>query len=464
MSSQRFSFPFAPFPFSFSSSGAGKTSFSLQSLIPYFTPLFSASPPTLLVFLSHSQTTEHNRRLILKRAQEWKIQSYIYEGGLLNPDFLASLELTKQERGQEENSQQLNAMAENDLKNNDNNNNNDNNDDDNNEITGLTLTSIPANVSVDNDNESASDEGGEGEKGEDEELGDDDHCKRFIKKIIHGCERTNNRAAKSAVIGGSDEDIEGSGEEELPYQRHPRRRKWKANLASLNRWSKYFQLKDKPYVKHAGFIASDPRFAKLNGENRTRRMGKVTTTVPRMLGGVLTRAAAKKKEEEEEQNQRKRKESDDESEDVPDGATGPKRRRENVATTPDRNDQEEEKEGEEKEKTNATSIKAASQSSERIKEGRLDGSSSTKKDDDPFTAIAAAEDVSATADVAKQRIKQSLQNEPIKPDSVVFPSGTLFLVDDFQVKRKKKRLFSALSTLWTTLWTTLWATLWATTL
>merc|ERR1712228_556611 len=62
---------------------------------------FASTPPTMLIFLSHSTTTEYTRQLVRKRAQEWNVECHIYEGGLLNPDFLASLEKTKRERGNE---------------------------------------------------------------------------------------------------------------------------------------------------------------------------------------------------------------------------------------------------------------------------------------------------------------------------------------------------------------------------
>merc|ERR1739842_187898 len=115
----------------------------------------------MLVFLSHSTTTEYTRQLARKRAREWNVECHIYEGGLLNADFLQSLDKTKRERGNERSLNTAATPGNNEDENDDENDEvvvDDDDDDDNDDNDGIgdkkaTVTSLLAAAAEEKRNE-----------------------------------------------------------------------------------------------------------------------------------------------------------------------------------------------------------------------------------------------------------------------------------------------------------------------
>ena len=411
----------------------------------------------MLVFLSHSTTTEYTRRLVRQRAQEWNVECHIYEGGLLNPDFLASLEKTKRERGNER--KVTTTIDDDDVATTDNNRRH--------EDEKREEGSPPQRQRQQHQQQRRN---GDDDDDDDDDY-DDDHCKEFIKGVIYGCKRPLTKDIVDDTTDDDDEDDNDGATATAAQQRRlpPRSRRLRRQRpGALNKWTKYLRLADKGYMKHAGFIASDPDFV------NDQEAGKKERSPPpgkSLLGGVSTRASTRRKREEEEEEKeaaiKKKKEKgeedgkkkEEEGEEEENGKVEVEKGGQPVRGGEEREkgEEKEEEEEEEEEEANMRLEKKAERSQEEEEavapeegeeggvvdiKGRATSSEEEKKarqrpenNDDGVITV---------DDVAEQRINQSIKREKTKSNSVVFPAGAILLVDDFEVIDERDSLVTSM--------------------
>ena len=386
----------------------------------------------MLIFLSHSTTTEYTRQLVRKRAQEWNVECHIYEGGLLNPDFLASLEKTKRERGNERK---------------------------------VTTTIDDDDIAADDHHDGAEQQQQQQQQRQQrqqrqqqqqEEIDyDDDHCKEFIKGVIYGCKRPLTKDIIDDATDDDDDDDDnattttattndGGQQRRLP----PRSRRLRRHRpGALNKWAKYLRLADKGYIKHAGFIASDPDFV------NDQEAGKKERSPPpekSLLGGVSTRASTRKKREEEDATTEKKKkkkkkgeeeEAEEQEVEVEKGQPGRGEEKEKEKEVDMRLEKKAEESREEEEEVVAPEGREEEERGVDIKEQAATTASVEEKkkrqrqDDDGKITV---------DDVAERRISQSIKQEKTKSNSVIFPAGAILLVDDFEVIDERDSLVTSM--------------------